>query len=243
MAGVIVSILAGKPEGTAKSASTRTPTTSARCRNLSTALCARCHRSHHQSVNCLITKGRFCMMPKGHGDNWIWNVSVRALARRAPSFLLLISARAGRKIESLEITDGFSNAKPLHLKLSHPKRAGQFPNLRSLLIESCAQLLARQVPLSRRKAQRCQCETFVGEVVLGGPGECAASSRECKDKNYELALSCKPVVAKEDARNNEGIVNVKTGAELFYFCGAGQASTRLPPTAEQVLGERREHTL
>ena len=36
---------------------------------------------------------------------------------------------------------------------------------------------------------------------------------------------------------------IRGGITLFHFCKLGQASTRLPPTSAQVLGERREQTL
>ncbi len=47
---------------------------------------------------------------------------------------------------------------------------------------------------------------------------------------------------RESQSNNSGSMIVKISEELFQFCKLGQASTRLPPTSAQVLGERREQT-
>ena len=45
------------------------------------------------------------------------------------------------------------------------------------------------------------------------------------------------------AAAKSGSIVVKISEEQFHFCELAQASTRLPPTSAQVLGEMREQTL
>jgi hypothetical protein len=48
---------------------------------------------------------------------------------------------------------------------------------------------------------------------------------------------------REARSNKSGSIIVKVSEELLHLCELEQASTCLPPTSAQVLGERREQTL
>jgi len=83
------------------------------------------------------------------------------------------------------------------------------------------------------------------------------SARTCKTRDASLvrakaglidqALKERRGFAGEGPRearsNKSGSIVVKISEEQFHFCELQQASTRLPPTSAQVLGESREQTL